>query len=128
MEEIKNPERYTQKGNKMECWDFWLHYGLNPLIASAVKYVWRYKYKNGKHDLEKALIFLNKARESLTEVQFSRLSRVSPDRSDFKAMSQKQFLIIANSTLTVDPRTYVLGINNMITLIEKLIGEEYDTN
>lgn len=32
MEEIRNPQRYTQEGNKMECWDFWLHYGLTLLL------------------------------------------------------------------------------------------------
>lgn len=85
MEEIRNPQRYTQEGNKMECWDFWLHYGLNPFIASAVKYVWRYK-----------------------------------------AMTYPQYLIIANSVLTTEAESYLLGIDNMITLINKLIGDEYD--
>ena len=42
-EDIVNPKRYT--GNKLECWDFWIVAGLNPLVASAVKYVWRYKDK-----------------------------------------------------------------------------------
>jgi hypothetical protein len=126
MEEIRNPQRYTQEGNKMECWDFWLHYGLNPLIASAVKYVWRYKDKNGKHDLEKALVFLEKAYKEAYKVQYSGLKRPPLDRDDFKSMDFTQFLIIENSTLTVDQKTYILGINNMFTLIEKLIGEEYD--
>lgn len=58
-EDIVNPKRYTQ--NKLECWDFWIKAGLDPLIASAVKYVWRYKYKNGLQDLEKAKVFINKA-------------------------------------------------------------------
>lgn len=128
MEEINKPKRYTQEGNKMECWDFWLHYGLNPLIASAVKYVWRYRDKNGIEDLQKALVFLRKARESKTEVQFSMLSRVSLERSDFEAMSSLQFAIIENSTLTVEPKTYGLGIRNMIMLIDYLIGEEYGFN
>lgn len=124
MEEIRNPERYVQEGNKMECWDFWLHYGLNPLIASAVKYVWRYKYKNGKHDLEKALVFLEKAKESVMNVQFSMIKRVPLEYDDFKAMSQLQFMVIVNSTLTVDPNTYMIGIYNMIKLVEVMIGEQ----
>lgn len=55
-EDIVNPKRYTQ--NKLQCWDFWIKAGLDPLIASAVKYVWRYKYKNGIEDLKKAKVFL----------------------------------------------------------------------
>lgn len=128
MEEIKNPKRYTQEGNSMECWDFWIHYGLNPLVASAVKYVWRYKHKNGKEDLQKALVFLDKAKEEQLHVQFSMLKRLPLDYDDFKAMSPLQFTIIANATLTVDPKTYAIGIRNMNTLINYLIGEEYDTH
>ena len=55
-EDIVNPQRYTH--TKLECWDFWLEAMLNPLICSAVKYVWRYKYKNGLADLEKTMEFL----------------------------------------------------------------------
>lgn len=126
MEEIKNPQRYTQKGNKMECWDFWLHYGLNPLIASAVKYVWRYKDKHGKRDLDKALVFLHKAREEAERVYYSVSCAKFPKFEEYKAMTYPQYLIIANSVLTTEAESYLLGIDNMITLINKLIGDEYD--
>lgn len=68
-EDIVNPKRYT--GNKLECWDFWIVAGLNPLVASAVKYVWRYKDKNGVEDLKKALVFLDKMRIHLRKLSTS---------------------------------------------------------
>lgn len=68
-EDIVNPQRYTH--TKLECWDFWLEAMLNPLICSAVKYVWRYKYKNGLADLEKTIEFLEKAENSMLEVYYT---------------------------------------------------------
>ena len=41
-EDIVKAERYNK--NTLECLDFWMFSGLNPLVASAVKYVWRFKY------------------------------------------------------------------------------------
>ena len=68
-EDIVNPKRYTH--TKLECWDFWVKAGLDPLIASAVKYVWRYKHKNGLDDLKKAEVFIDKAFDSADEVYYS---------------------------------------------------------
>ena len=62
-----------------------------------------------------------------TERVFYSVSYVKfPEFEDYKAMTYPQYLIIANSVLTTEAESYLLGIDNMITLINKLIGEEYD--
>ena len=61
-EELVNPERYMQ--NKVEAWDFAIQ-SLFPYPLGVVsKYVIRHKHKGGKQDLEKALIWAKKAKES----------------------------------------------------------------
>lgn len=61
-EELVNPERYMQ--NKIEAWDFAIQ-SLFPYPLGVVsKYVIRHKHKGGKQDLEKALIWAKKAKES----------------------------------------------------------------
>lgn len=61
-EELVTPERYMQ--NKIEAWDFAIQ-SLFPYPLGVVsKYVIRHKHKGGKQDLEKALIWAKKAKES----------------------------------------------------------------
>lgn len=64
MEEIKKPKRYNKKG-KLECWDVILDQEMDFLEGSVLKYLWRYKEKNGVHDLEKAKIYIDKIIEGL---------------------------------------------------------------
>lgn len=59
LEEIKKPARYNKKG-KLECWDVILDQEMNFLEGSVLKYLWRYKEKNGVHDLEKAKVYIDK--------------------------------------------------------------------
>jgi hypothetical protein len=54
----KNPKHYT-KGT-IEPWDFILANKLDYLEGNIVKYITRYKYKNGIEDLEKARVYLDK--------------------------------------------------------------------
>lgn len=122
-EDITQPKRYTQAGNKLECWDFWLRYGLDPLIASAVKYVWRYKQKNGYHDLDKAKVFLDKAEKSLVDMKYTHNENLLPIREDYKGMDDLQFLFIANATLTSHPKQAFISIQNM-KLVLGLINEQ----
>lgn len=61
-EEIKNPTRYTQ--GSLECWDFLLEHRYPCILDNAVKYIWRYQFKDGLKDLDKAIIYLEKAYES----------------------------------------------------------------
>lgn len=63
-EEIKKPKRYNKRG-KLECWDVILDQEMNFLEGSVLKYLWRYKEKNGIHDLEKAKIYIDKIIEGL---------------------------------------------------------------
>lgn len=58
-EDIKNPTRYTQ--GSLECWDFLLEHRYPCILDNAIKYVWRYQFKDGLKDLDKAIIYLEKA-------------------------------------------------------------------
>ena len=58
-EEIKKPARYNKKG-KLECWDVILDQEMNFLEGNIIKYLWRYKEKNGVEDLKKARVYLDK--------------------------------------------------------------------
>ncbi len=60
-----NPSHYKQ-GN-IEVIDFILDQQLNYLEGNVVKYVSRYKYKNGLEDLKKAQWYLNKIMLELTK-------------------------------------------------------------
>jgi hypothetical protein len=58
-EEILKPRRYNKRG-KLECWDVIIDQEMNFLEGSVLKYIWRYKEKNGVRDLEKAKVFIDK--------------------------------------------------------------------
>lgn len=58
-EKLKKPERYNKRG-KLECWDVILDQEMNFLEGNIIKYVWRYKEKNGVEDLKKAKVYLDK--------------------------------------------------------------------
>lgn len=124
-EDIVNPERYTH--TKLECWDFWLYAGLNPLIASAVKYVWRYKYKNGLADLEKAVVFLEKATNEKDLVYYSNKESYLYDNDVKDGLNATQILFMKGATLTTRSSTYLTGIDIMKYALVKLM-EEYKQN
>ena len=54
---VKTPVHYN-KG--IECWDYILSHQLGFLEGNIIKYVTRYKFKNGKEDLLKAREYLDK--------------------------------------------------------------------
>ena len=58
-EDVEKPERYNKRG-KLECWDVILDQEMNFLEGNIIKYVWRYKEKNGLEDLKKAKVYLDK--------------------------------------------------------------------
>lgn len=64
LEDIKKPDRYNKRG-KLECWDVILDQEMDFLEGSVLKYLWRYKEKNGIHDLEKAKIYIDKIIQGL---------------------------------------------------------------
>ena len=66
---VNNPPHYNQAG--IECIDAILaatnHNKEGYLQGNILKYVWRYDYKNGLEDLEKAQWYLNKLIEVYKE-------------------------------------------------------------
>ena len=126
-EDIVNPKRYTQ--NKLECWDFWVKAGLDPLIASAVKYVWRYKYKNGIEDLKKAKVFLEKAIEEVqkgTIYHSEKYYLIVP--GEVKDFSNKQFIFMRIASQTTGKTNYTLYCEDMISIVDELIDELEETS
>ena len=121
-EEIVNPERYTH--TKLECWDFWIQAGLNPLVASAVKYVWRYKYKNGLDDLKKAEVFIEKSRESVQIVYQSEKYYILDESEVEDSLDDTQILFLRGAMLTNTYTTYEQGVKIMKYALAKLM-EEY---
>lgn len=122
-EDIINPKRYT--GNKLECWDFWLLAGLNPLVASAVKYVWRYKEKNGVEDLKKALVFLDKMKNTPKEMLYFTGSEFFASDDLLESMSDIQRFIVNTSVQTTQEELYKVAISDMEIVIDYLIKKEY---
>lgn len=55
---VNHPSHYTQ--GKIECIDYIIDHNLDFLEGNVVKYVTRWKYKNGLEDLEKALYNMKK--------------------------------------------------------------------
>lgn len=122
-EDIINPKRYT--GNKLECWDFWLLAGLNPLVASAVKYVWRYKEKNGVEDLKKALVFLDKMKNTPNEMLYFTKTEFFASDELLENMSDIQRFIVNTSVQTTHENLYKVAISDMEIAINYLIKTEY---
>lgn len=122
-EDIVNPKRYT--GNKLECWDFWILAGLNPLVASAVKYVWRYKDKNGVEDLKKALVFLDKMRNTPQSVLYFTETEFFASDYLLENMSDTQRFIVNTSVQTTYRESYIIAISDMKMAINYLINTEY---
>lgn len=122
-EDIINPKRYT--GNKLECWDFWIVSKLNPLVASAVKYVWRYKEKNGVEDLKKALVFLDKMKNTPQEALYFEKGEFFADDWLLESMSDTQRFIVNTSVQTTHEDLYKVAISDMEIAINYLIKTEY---
>lgn len=122
-EDIINPKRYT--GNKLECWDFWIEAGLNPLVASAVKYVWRYRDKNGKQDLQKSLVFLDKMLNVSEESLYFTETNLFVNDERLNNMSELQRYIINISVQTTQRDLYRVAISDMELAIKHLIKIEY---
>jgi len=55
---VNNPSHYTQ--GKIEVLDFILDQDLPYLAGNIVKYICRYRYKNGVEDLQKAEFYLKR--------------------------------------------------------------------
>jgi len=61
MEEIHHPKHYTQG---IEMWDYSYSHNLNFFEGNIIKYVTRWRHKNGLEDLLKAKQYLDKLIEN----------------------------------------------------------------
>ena len=57
-EQVEHPSHYNQ--GKTEVWDYIHQHDLNFFEGNVVKYVTRWRHKNGIQDLEKAKQYLDK--------------------------------------------------------------------
>lgn len=124
--EVHNPQRYN--ANNVECWDFIAKYDLDYFVATAIKYVWRHKYKGKKQDLEKALEFLYK-RINLGKT-FERPSDFTyevPQVIDYQDMDITQMVILyyASRLHVVSPDAQKRLVIKIKCLVEDYINEFY---
>lgn len=119
-EDIVKAKRYNK--NTLECLDFWMEAGLNPLVASAVKYVWRFKYKNGIHDLKKALVFIDRALERGTDDVYFTEKIIFVTRDLLEDFDDFQYDFILISCRTVSEDYYIGALNDMKVMLEHLVN------
>lgn len=124
--EVHNPQRYN--ANNVECWDFIAKYKLDYFVATAIKYVWRHKYKGKKQDLEKALEFLNK-RISLEKIyeRPSEFEYTVPQVIDYQDMDITQMVILyyASRLHVVSSDAQKRLVIKIKSLVEDYINELY---
>lgn len=104
---------------------FWIVAKLNPLVASAVKYVWRYKEKNGVEDLKKALVFLDKMKNTPQEALYFEKGEFFASDDLLENMSDTQRFIVNTSVQTTHEDLYKVAISDMEFAINYLIKTEY---
>ena len=134
-EELVNPSRYTQ--NKIESWDFSLYSCFPHMIATVTEYVIRYKHKGGIQDVEKAKIWLNKAKDSYKyialcapKVSVSEYLELAPEvnKKNFSDLSEVQLGILRTAqTLTMsldNERIFNECITIIDTYLDLLIKQE----
>lgn len=119
-EDIVKAKRYNK--NTLECLDFWMLSGINPLVASAVKYVWRFKYKNGIHDLKKALVFIDRALERGTNNVYFTEKVVFVTRDLLEDFDDFQYDFIITSCRTVLENYYIDALKDMKIMLELLVN------
>lgn len=94
------------------------------MIASAVKYVWRYKYKNGIEYLKKAKVFLEKAIKEEQNGNIIHSEEFYPIfHSEVKSFSKRQFIFMFLATRTTGVHPYIPTCEDMISLVDELIKE-----
>ena len=124
--EVHNPQRYN--ANNVECWDFIAKYELDYFVATAIKYVWRHKYKGGKQDLEKALEFLGKRIDlGKTFERPSDFTYTVPQVIDYQDMDITQMVILyyASRLHVVSPEALKQLVIKIKCLVEDYINEFY---
>lgn len=73
---VNHPEHYNAGG--IECIDAidaactGLSNSEAFYIGNAIKYIWRFKWKNGVEDIEKAIFYLNRLRDKISNEENTR--------------------------------------------------------
>nr|DAW66508.1 MAG TPA: protein of unknown function DUF3310 [Caudoviricetes sp.] len=87
--------------------------------------MWRYKHKNGLEDLKKSLVFLEKA-YLLDYIPVTLLEPYVFDIKGLPDMTPLQLLFMTQASLTVvNEIVYKESIKNMVSIIHKIIEEDY---
>lgn len=103
---VNHPEHYANSCS-IECIDaMQATFGTKDLakycVINAYKYLWRYKNKNGKEDLNKAEWYLNKFDELLEESDNKPYSEQIPSRYVNVCITLRKWLKMANTALGGD--------------------------
>ena len=59
---VEHPKHYN---NGIECWEYVVSHNMGFLEGNIIKYVTRYKFKNGREDLLKAKEYLDRLLEQV---------------------------------------------------------------
>lgn len=103
---VNHPKHYANSCS-IECIDaMQATFGIKDLakycVINAYKYLWRYKNKNGKEDLNKAEWYLNKFDELLEESDNKPYSERIPSRYVNVCITLRKWLKMANTALGGD--------------------------
>lgn len=103
---VNHPKHYADSCS-IECIDaMQVTFGTKDLakycVINAYKYLWRYKNKNGREDLNKAEWYLNKFDELLEESDNKPYSEQIPSRYVNICITLRKWLKMANTALGVD--------------------------
>lgn len=106
IDNVNHPKHYANSCS-IECIDaMQATFGIKDLakycVINAYKYLWRYKNKNGKEDLNKAEWYLNKFDSLIVESSTDRHSEQINDSYIDKAITLRKWLKMANTALGGD--------------------------
>lgn len=114
IDNVNHPKHYANSCS-IECIDaMQATFGIKDLakyfVINAYKYLWRYKNKNGKEDLNKAEWYLNKFDELLEESDNKPYSERIPSRYVNVCITLRKWLKMANTALGGDIANEEQGI------------------
>lgn len=123
MTDKTNPPWYRSHPSGVECIDLTERMDFN--TGNALKYVWRFREKDGKEGLQKALWYVNKEiarrdRESALMQDSSNLAKVMAAETDPKVAMALWYLVFADNVSNDDGRKALVEAKS---LIEALIHE-----
>ena len=87
--------------------------------------MWRYKEKNGVEDLKKAIVFLDKMKNTPKEMLYFTETEFFASDDLLENMSDIQRFIVNTSVQTTQEELYKVAISDMEIAINYLIKKEY---